>query len=98
VTIRKTLESEAAGERSPRARAHAAEPSGDDPRIAALRELLLEHGLADVRIGVAGSRREIAALAAPTNLAGALAELAPAIQALGFNYVALDLAPGEDEG
>lgn len=74
---------------------HRTELEGEDLRIGAARDLLRGHGLGEVRLTVAGNRQEIAALAAPAHLARQLAEVAPAIKALGFHYVALDLAPAE---
>jgi uncharacterized protein len=66
-------------------------------------ELLRGEGLAGVRASSAGKGDEIAALAAPNqpegalaDLAGTLASLAPAIKAFGFRYAALDLAPGRE--
>lgn|GEM_PF-2247309 len=70
----------------------AAEDSGgDDPRLAALQDLLQQHGLLEVRAVAVGSRGEIAALTAPLHLADRLAALATAIKRLGFLYVTLDL-------
>lgn len=66
-----------------------------DPRIAALQALLHEQGLPEIRASVAGSHREIAALAAPPQLAAELARLADAIKAIGFLYVALELETAE---
>jgi hypothetical protein len=68
---------------------------GDDPRIEAARNLMDGRGLEGIRLSLAGNRREILALAAPPHLAGELAEIVPQLKALGFHYVALDLAMTE---
>ena len=61
-----------------------------DPRISRAAALLAEHGLAP-RVSVAGQAADILAIdAAFTNLTE-LRDLAPALKALGFRYVALEL-------
>src|SRR5690606_17593630 len=60
-------------------------PPVDDPRVREAERLLAERGVAGARVGVAGHQREIAAIVAPP------VGLAPAIRALGFRYVALEL-------
>jgi hypothetical protein len=67
----------------------------DDPRIEAARNLMDGRGLKGIRLSVAGNRREILALAAPPHLVGELTEIVPEVKALGFHYVALDLAMAE---
>jgi uncharacterized protein len=77
---------------------HLTQLGGVHSGAATIPELLQERGITGVQPSVAGNRREIAALAAPTHLAATLADLAPAIKTLGFQYVALDLAPAESAG
>lgn len=66
--------------------------SAADARIAAVEAILAREGIAG-HATVAGHMGDVAALAvAPAHLAR-LAELAPEIKALGFRYVAIELAP-----
>ncbi len=65
-------------------------------------ELLREMGLEGVRIDAAGHQGEIAALSAPADeferLVGEGASgLAADLRALGFRYVALDLADSQED-
>lgn len=53
--------------------------------------LLHEHGLTGARVRAEGHADEVAAVSAPPEAVSTLVELAPAIKALGFRYVALDL-------
>ncbi len=65
--------------------------SEGDARIAAVQAILAREGIEGYAT-VAGHVGDVAALAvAPEHLAR-LAELAPEIKALGFRYVAIDLA------
>jgi PP-loop superfamily ATP-utilizing enzyme len=73
------------------ARGAGEDPAARDTREVAAERLLAEHGLAGVRVRTAGHEREVAAIAAPPSALARLAELAPAIRALGFRYVALEL-------
>lgn len=66
-------------------------PPVDDPRVREAERLLAERGVAGARVGVAGHQREVAAIVAPPASFALLVELAPAIRALGFRYVALEL-------
>lgn len=63
----------------------------DDPRVRDAERLLAEHGVTGARVRIAGHEREIAAVAAPPDAFPRLVELAPALRALGFRYVALEL-------
>ena len=63
----------------------------DDPRVREAERLLAERGVAGARVGVAGHEREIAAVVAPPDSFALLVELAPAIRALGFRYITLEL-------
>lgn len=65
-------------------------PAGD-PRVEAAERLLAEQGLSGARVRVAGHEREVAAVVAPPDTFARLVELAPAIRALGFRYIALEL-------
>ena len=66
--------------------------SAADARLAAVEAILAREGIAG-QATVAGHMGDVAALAvAPVHLAR-LAELAPEIKALGFRYVAIELAP-----
>jgi hypothetical protein len=64
-----------------------------DERLAPVRLLLERHGLA-TSVSVAGTEGEIVAVGAPPEQRPQLADLAPAIRALGFRYVAIDLDVG----
>jgi hypothetical protein len=65
-----------------------------DERTQAVEALLRREGIEGARVSVAGGAGEIAALAVEHRHAARLAMLAPAVKALGFKYVALDLADG----
>jgi hypothetical protein len=65
-----------------------------DERTQAVEALLLREGIEGARVSVAGGAGEIAALSVAHHHAARLTALAPAIKALGFKYVALDLAAG----
>lgn len=65
-----------------------------DERIRAVEALLSREGIEDAHVSVAGGAGEVAALSVTYHHAARLAALAPAIKALGFKYVALDLAAG----
>ncbi|HLU25552.1 MAG TPA: hypothetical protein VKZ58_07585 [Longimicrobiales bacterium] len=54
--------------------------------------LLHENGLPGARVRAEGHAEEIAAVNVPPESVAKLAALAPAIKALGFRYVALDLS------
>ena len=62
-----------------------------DARIAAIEAILAREGIAG-HATVAGHAGDVAALAVGTEHLARLAELAPEIKALGFRYVALELA------
>lgn len=64
-----------------------------DARAVAAENILRREGLAGVRVGVAGHQREIAVVEAKPEALARLAEIAPEIKALGFRFVAIDLAP-----
>jgi len=66
-----------------------------DPRISAAGDVLRRAGIAGFHVDVAGHARDIAVLHAPPDALARLADLAPEIKALGFRYVAVDLAPAE---
>lgn len=63
-------------------------------RLEAVRRLLHSAGLAGVAVTAAGHRSEIAAVVAPASDLARLQELAPAVKALGFRYVALEQRAG----
>ncbi len=72
----------------------------DDPRIAAAERVLAGHGVA-ADVSVEGHEREIAAVrvtgdAWPRMLGDEGAAIAAEVKALGFRYVALDLADADD--
>ncbi len=69
-----------------------------DDRIAAVEALLRAHGIPTARVDAVGQGGEIAAVSAPLAHIAVLTELAPRIKALGFRYVAMDLAPWEGRG
>lgn len=60
-------------------------------RLARVQRLLDEAGLSGATVDVAGHASEIAAVTAPVSQVARLRELAPAVKALGFRYVALEL-------
>ncbi len=70
-----------------------------DERVARAERLLAARGFAGAQVSVEGHEREIAALRVPAEAWERLAEdegaLAAEVKALGFRYVALDLAPAE---
>jgi hypothetical protein len=66
--------------------------AGADPRVEAVAALLRREGIDGARVGVAGHRGEIAALEVPPDALPRLAELAPEVKAIGFRYVAVDMA------
>ncbi len=61
-----------------------------EPRLAEARRVLAEAGI-DAPIRATGTEGEIATVTGPPGLREPLAGLAPALQALGFRYVALEL-------
>jgi hypothetical protein len=65
-----------------------------DERVEAVEALLRREGIEGAQVSAAGGAGEIAALSVEHRHAARLAALAPAIKALGFKYVALDLAGG----
>ncbi|HEY8483185.1 MAG TPA: hypothetical protein VIL13_01145 [Longimicrobiales bacterium] len=67
-------------------------PAASDPRIAQAERLLREHGIEGARVSAAGHQSEIAAVEVSAAHIARLVELAPEIKALGFRYVAVDLA------
>jgi len=72
-------------------------PSGSTrERLEGARRLLRSAGVA-ARVEAAGRELEIAAVSAAVSDVARLRELAPAIRALGFQYVALDLGAGGAE-
>ena len=77
-------------ERADAGTARDGEPA-DDPRVEAAERLLAEQGVSGARVRVAGHEREVAAVVAPPATFARLVELAPAIRALGFRYIALEL-------
>ncbi|MEJ2679695.1 MAG: hypothetical protein P8174_11585 [Gemmatimonadota bacterium] len=60
-------------------------------RVDAVRRLLRSAGLAGAKVGTAGHESDIAAVAAPASELARLRALVPAVKALGFRYVALEL-------
>jgi hypothetical protein len=60
-------------------------------RLERVRQLFAEAGLTSATVDAAGQALEIAAVAAPVSELVRLRELAPAVKALGFRYVALEL-------
>jgi len=73
----------------------------DDPRIGGAERVLAAHGVFGAEVSVEGHEREIAAVRVPDGAwERMMGEDGPAIaaevRALGFRYVALDLA-GSDE-
>lgn len=74
----------------------------DDPRIGAAERVLAGHGVA-ADVSVEGHEREIAAVRVAAGawarmLGDEGAAIAAEVKALGFRYVALDLAPADDAG
>lgn len=74
----------------------------DDPRVAAAERVLAGHGVA-ADVSVEGHEREIAALRVAEDAWGRMlgdegAAIAAEVKALGFRYVALDLAGDDDLG
>ncbi len=70
-----------------------------DERVARAERLLAARGFAGAVVSVEGHEREIAAVRVPADSWERLAEddgaLSAEVKALGFRYVALDLAPAE---
>ncbi|MEJ2186872.1 MAG: hypothetical protein P8Z36_13150 [Gemmatimonadota bacterium] len=60
-------------------------------RVGAVRRLLHTAGLSGATVEAAGHESEIAAVVAPASELARLRALAPAVKALGFRYVALEL-------
>lgn len=74
----------------------------DDPRIAAAERVLAGHGVA-ADVSVEGHEREIAAVRVEGDAWGRMlgdegAAIAAEVKALGFRYVALDLAADDAGG
>jgi hypothetical protein len=67
-----------------------------DPRLAAAAAILAGAGVPGARVRAAGHQAEVAAVAAPPALLQRVAAAAPRIKALGFRYVALELAPAPE--
>jgi len=72
--------------------AHPDATRSSDPRLLSVERLLRERGLEGVRLAVAGHRDEIVAISVTIRQAPLIGDLAGEIRALGFQYVALDLA------
>ncbi|MFL5383298.1 MAG: hypothetical protein ACJ8GN_12335 [Longimicrobiaceae bacterium] len=73
-----------------------------DPRIAATQRALAEHDVHGAEVGVEGHEREIAALRVPGAAWARMmgpdgVRIADAVKAVGFRYVALDLADPEKD-
>lgn len=67
-----------------------------DTRLAEARALVRGGGFAQADVEVAGHDGSIAVITnVSASAAGALAQLAPAIKALGFRYVTIDITPRE---
>ena len=72
-----------------------------DARVGAAERVLATHGVYGAEVSVEGHEREIAAVRVPDSawhrmMGDEGAEIAAEVRALGFRYVALDLAvPGE---
>jgi hypothetical protein len=60
-------------------------------RLDAVRRLLQTAHVTGATVDVAGQESEIAAVSAPASELVRLRELAPAVKALGFRYVAVEL-------
>jgi PP-loop superfamily ATP-utilizing enzyme len=76
--------------------------AADDPRIAQAERVLAGHGVA-ADVSVEGHEREIAAVRVAGDawarmLGDEGAAIAAEVKALGFRYVALDLAAPDDDG
>jgi len=76
--------------------------SADDPRVAEAERVLAGHGVA-ADVSVEGHEREIAAVRVAGDawarmLGDEGARIAAEVKALGFRYVALDLAPADGAG
>jgi PP-loop superfamily ATP-utilizing enzyme len=74
----------------------------EDPRVAQAERVLAGHGVA-ADVSVEGHEREIAAVRVAEDawarmLGDEGAAIAAEVKALGFRYVALDLAPADDAG
>jgi PP-loop superfamily ATP-utilizing enzyme len=74
----------------------------DDPRIAQAERVLAGHGVA-ADVSIEGHEREIAAVRVAQDawarmLGDEGAAIAAEVKALGFRYVALDLAPADGAG
>ena len=65
-------------------------------RSARATRLLREAGI-EAKVTAAGQQNDIAAVQAPAGQLERIAAHAPAIRALGFRYVALELRAGEPE-
>jgi PP-loop superfamily ATP-utilizing enzyme len=73
----------------------------DDPRVAEAERVFAAHGVA-ADVSVDGHEREIAAVRVAEDAWGRMlgdegAAIAAEVKALGFRYVALDLAPRDDD-
>jgi len=68
-----------------------------DARVAAVEAILAREGIPGSAC-VAGHAGDVAALSVPAETLARLAALAPEIKALGFRYVAVELAPGTEGG
>lgn len=68
-----------------------------DARLAQLTALLEAEGVLAAGVRAAGHEREIAVVEALPSVASRLAVLAPAIRALGFQYVTVDLAAADHD-
>jgi hypothetical protein len=66
-------------------------------RLEQARRMLESAGVAGATVEAAGHESDIAAIVAPVTQLPRLQELAPALKALGFRYVALDLGAGGAE-
>lgn len=73
-----------------------ARPEEAGYRLAAARELLADAGV-EAPVSTAGMDGEIIAVRGTPELRERLSELAPAIRALGYRYVALELSGTETE-
>ncbi len=74
----------------------------DDPRVAEAERIFATRGVA-ADVSVDGHEREIAAVRVAGDAWGRMlgdegAAIAAEVKALGFRYVALDLAPRDDDG
>lgn len=71
--------------------------SSRDQRAETAERLLRERGIEGARVSSAGNHGEIASVQVSMDYFARLAELAPEIKALGFLYVALELAPDDSQ-